>query len=87
MSLSIKNAEAERLARELASETGESVTGAVGIALRERLTRIREGDGVEVARRVTRLREIAKDAGTRWIEPYRTADHGDLLYDDRGLPR
>jgi len=87
MTLSIKNAEAERLARELASETGESVTGAVAIALRERLSRLRDGDEAEMARRVTRLREIAKDAGTRWIEPYRTAAHGDLLYDELGLPR
>jgi len=35
--LSIKSDEADRLARELAAETGESLTEAVVIALRERL--------------------------------------------------
>lgn len=40
MGLSIKNEEAERLARELAARTGESITQAVLAALRERLRRI-----------------------------------------------
>ncbi|MDQ4043975.1 MAG: type II toxin-antitoxin system VapB family antitoxin, partial [Chloroflexota bacterium] len=39
MALSIKNPEAERLARELARTTGESLTQAVTAALRERLVR------------------------------------------------
>jgi antitoxin VapB len=39
MSLSIKNEEAERLARGLATVTGESVTRAVTVALQERLDR------------------------------------------------
>lgn len=41
MTLYIDNPEAERLARELASETGESLTEAVTVALRERLARVR----------------------------------------------
>ncbi|TFV55022.1 antitoxin [Geodermatophilus sp. DF01-2] len=41
MPLSIKDAEADRLARELASATGESLTVAVATALRERLERVR----------------------------------------------
>jgi antitoxin VapB len=41
MALSIKNPEADRLARELAAATGETLTEAVLNALRERLTRQR----------------------------------------------
>ncbi len=39
MALSIKSDEADRLARELTAETGETLTEAVEIALRERLDR------------------------------------------------
>jgi antitoxin VapB len=39
MALNIKSAEADRLARELAARTGESITEAVTKALRERLDR------------------------------------------------
>jgi antitoxin VapB len=39
MALSIKNDEADRLARELAARTGETLTDAVVIALAERLER------------------------------------------------
>ena len=41
MPLSIKNEEAERLARELARETGDTLTGAIVQALREALLRVR----------------------------------------------
>jgi antitoxin VapB len=40
LALSIKHLEADRLARELAAQTGESITNAVVAALRERLARI-----------------------------------------------
>ena len=39
MALNVKNAEADRLARELAKKTGETITEAVINALRERLVR------------------------------------------------
>ena len=41
MPLSIKNPRAERLAREIAKETGESMTQSIIEALEERLERIR----------------------------------------------
>jgi antitoxin VapB len=85
MALNIKNGEAEELARQLAAATGESLTGAVTSALRERLARV-TGDA-EHAERAARLRAISKDASGRWVEPYRSAEHGDLLYDEAGLPR
>jgi antitoxin VapB len=87
MSLNIKNGEAERLARELANATGESLTGAVTQALRERLDRIRRHDTSDAAERLARIQRIGTDAATRWVEPYRSTDHGDLLYDELGLPR
>ena len=40
MPLNIKEPETDRLARELASTTGESLTAAVAMALRERLERV-----------------------------------------------
>lgn len=41
MALSIKSEAADHLARELAAETGESLTDAITIALEERLARVR----------------------------------------------
>lgn len=41
MPLNIKDAETDRLARELAAATGESLTQAIGTALSERLERLR----------------------------------------------
>ena len=84
MSLNIKRDETHRLARELARLTGESVTAAVTAAVRERLDRVRRGEAVGLA---DRLLAIGKDCAARLKEPFRSADHGDLLYDERGLPR
>lgn len=41
VALSIKNAETERLARQVAEEAGESLTQAIERALKERLQRLR----------------------------------------------
>jgi antitoxin VapB len=61
-----------------------ALTGAVTQAVRERLDRLhRERDG----RLADRLLRIGKDCAARLKEPFRSADHGDLLYDKRGLPR
>lgn len=87
MGLSIKNAETELLARQLAATTGETVTRAVAVAVRERLDRLSHDDHSAAPRRAQRIAEIATDAGRRWVEPYRSGDHGDILYDDHGLPR
>ena len=84
MSLNIKSEEARRLARELARLTGESITAAVTEALRERLDRVRRERTVGIA---NRLLAIGKDCAARLKEPFRSADHAELLYDDRGLPR
>jgi antitoxin VapB len=87
MSLNIKNDEAERLARELASATGETVTRAITVAVRERLDRLEHRDQAAVTTRVGLLKRIAADAAPRWVEPQRSSQHGDLLYDESGIPR
>ena len=84
MSLNIKNDEAHRLARELAALTGESMAAAVTEALRERLDRVRRERGGHLA---DRLLAIGKDCAARLKEPFRSAEHGDLLYGEDGLPR
>jgi len=84
MSLNIKNKEAHRLARELAKRTGENMTTAVTEAVRERLDRVRHE---QQARLADRLLAIGKDCAARLQEPFRSADHAELLYDERGLPK
>jgi antitoxin VapB len=84
MGLNIKNPEAHRLAEELAKRTGESMTAAVTTAVRERLDRVRREQEASLA---DRLVEIGQDCAKRLREPFRSTDHGDLLYDERGLPR
>jgi antitoxin VapB len=83
MSLNIKNAETHQLVRELAALTGETQTTAVTIAVRERLDRVRHLREPGLA---DRLLVIGADTAPRIREPLRSADHGDLLYDDQGLP-
>jgi antitoxin VapB len=83
MSLNIKNPEACRLIEELAEATGETLTSAVAIAVRERLERIRRRDeGL-----AERLLAIGRDCAKRFGPEYRALDHDALLYDEDGLPR
>lgn len=84
MSLNIKNEEAHRLAEELARLSGESMTAAVTEALRERLARLKRERAMSLA---DRLMAIGRDCRGRLKEPFRSADHGEFLYDERGLPR
>lgn len=82
MSLNIKDPEADRLARELARLTGETITQTVTIALRERLKR-------EGARSPLSLKDAIMDISRRCAalprHTGRTAD--DIIgYDEDGLP-
>ena len=82
MSLNIENEETCRLAGELAELTGETVTEAIAVAVRERLERQRE-----IAERLKRMRAISKRAA-KLLRPGPSAvEHGDWLYDENGLPR
>ena len=72
------------MAKELARATGESVTAAVSEAIRERLERVRSKSNTDVLERVMK---VARECGPLWKEPCRSMDHGDLLYDEKGLPK
>jgi antitoxin VapB len=82
MALSIKKDEADRLARELARTTGESLTDAVVIALQERLERTRRQPVTGMRQRLRRLVDEVRDMP---VLDTRTADEI-LGYDDHGLP-
>jgi antitoxin VapB len=84
MSLNIKNERTHRLVRELARATGESMTAAVDKAVQERLARVRRDKKGSM---VERLMKISRECGPLWKEPYKSMDHGDLLYDENGLPK
>ena len=84
MSLNLKSQEAHRLVRELAELTGESMTAAVTEAVRERLARVRREKGQSLS---DQLMAIGRDCALRLKEPYKSIDHGDLLYDELGLPK
>jgi len=84
MSLNIKNEETHRLASQLAKITGESMSEAVGRAVRERLDRVRSKSGERLAERMV---EIGKECAKHLKEPFRSRPHGDLLYDEKGLPK
>ncbi|HEY1499791.1 MAG TPA: type II toxin-antitoxin system VapB family antitoxin [Acidobacteriaceae bacterium] len=84
MSLNIKNEHTHKLATELARLTGESITTAVTESVRERLDRVRARKGKGMARR---LLAIADEYSANLPERYRSLDHADLLYDEKGLPK
>jgi antitoxin VapB len=83
MVLSIKSDEADRLARELTAETGETLTQAVEIALRERLDREHARHAASMR---TRLARLAADVSALPTADDRTPDEI-IGYDDAGLPR
>jgi len=85
MSLNIKNAETYRLIRELADATGETMTGAVTQAVRERLERLKGAEGK--AGMAERILAIAADMHARLPDDFFDIEHGDLLYDEDGLPK
>lgn len=83
--LNIKNEHTYELARKLAGLTGESLTEAVTRSVEERLARVERPDAAE---RLRRVQEIADRAAPGFVEPWRSVDHGDLLYDEEtGLPK
>lgn len=84
MPMSIKSLRAERLARELAAKTGESLTGAIEKALEERLRRLQiEQRGARLA---TQVEEILHRVDKLPILDPRTPDEI-VGYDEHGLPR
>lgn len=83
MPSTLAGTDADRLARELATLTGETVEDAVANALRDRLERERRRRGREEL--LARARRVVRDSGPG--EGSATArDPSAFLYDERGLP-
>jgi antitoxin VapB len=83
MALNIKNPTAESLARELAEATGETITDAVIVALRERLDDVRRRRNLEHT--LAAVRKIQERVAAL---PVRDPDFtAEMLYDEYGLPR
>lgn len=82
MALSIKTEEADRLARELAEATHETLTEAVTVALRERLERVRGRQRADIVSRLDRL------TAEYSVLPVHDAHSADEIigYDATGLP-
>ena len=84
MALSIRNLKAEKLARELAAESGETITRAITKALEERLERIRgrsiPTDLEEEIWRISKRCSALPDYDQRSAEAI-------LDYDSIGVPR
>lgn len=84
MALNIKDGETDRLARELAAATGESITVAARRALQERLDRVRAR--AAAAGEDGKLEAIIARGRARSVLDDRSPDEI-LGYDDQGLPR
>ena len=84
MALSIKNDETERLARQVASETGESLTEAIQNALQERWERLKSRrSGHVLAGQVEDLLRRVDALPTLDSRP----EDEILGYDEHGMPR
>ena len=84
MPLSIKSPEADRLARELAAITGETITVAITVAMRERLERQRrKKEDNEVL--IRELMAIADHCASLPVFDTRTEDEI-MGWDENGLP-
>ena len=84
MALSIKSIQAERLAREIAERTGESLTGAIQKALQERLDRLKQQRRSQIV--ASQLEEILRRVDQLPVLDSRAPDEI-LGYDEHGLPR
>ncbi|SNS68994.1 antitoxin VapB [Sphingomonas laterariae] len=82
MNLNIKSPEARRLARAIAERTGQSITHVVIDALRERYAQIERRKG---RASIDEILTIAARVSSQVQAP--SAPHGELLYDEKGLPK
>ena len=85
MSLNIKNDETCQLAGELARLTGETMTGAITVSLRERLEREKRLRNAEALTR--ELHAIGPRCASLLRPGPAAVEHGNLLYDEQGLPK
>lgn len=84
MALSIKAPEADRLVRQLAATTGESMTDAVIVAMRERLER-EQRKREDKQQLIADIMAIAKHCASLPVLDTRTDDEI-MGWDENGLP-
>jgi len=84
MPISIKSPEADHLARKLAATTGESITVAVTVAMRERLAR-EERKREDTAALLEDIRAISHHCASLPVLDTRTEDEI-MGWDENGLP-
>lgn len=84
MALNIKSDKAHHLAAELARRTGKTMTAAVIEALETKIEQINHEQRKSV--RFEELMAIGKRCADRLQQQVRAVDHGDILYDEHGLP-
>lgn len=85
MSLNIKNKEVYQLARELAKLTGRSMTAIVLDALRKERGEIERQEQKDV--KANELMAIGKRCAAHMSQPAVAVEHGDMLYDENGMPK
>lgn len=83
MAISIKSMDTERLAREIAERTGDTLTGAIQKALEERLDRLKKQRRTHIL--ASQLEEILRRVDQLPILDSRSSDEI-LGYDEHGLP-
>lgn len=83
MALSIKDPEADRLAREVAKATGETLTAAVVQSLRERLARVKRRQRRHLS---TEILKIGRRCAALPVQDTRSPEEI-IGYDERGVPR
>lgn len=90
MALHIRQERTEKLAREVAKRTGETLTAAVHKALEERLARLGTQKREDEERMLRDLREISQRSAAAFRATGETRTSTELLdelYDENGLPR
>jgi antitoxin VapB len=63
------------------------MTAAVDGAVQERLERLERVRRTKNGGLAERQLKIAREYAPLWKEPYRSTDHGELSYDEKGLPK
>ena len=83
--ITIDDEHAIHLIEKLADLEGENTTTVVAEAVQEKLDRLQPaGNRKDLAKR---LMELSKRSAPLWNERHLATRHGDLLYDDDGLPK
>lgn len=85
MTLHIKDEKADRLARQLAQATGETLTEAVTRAIEERLGRFRRRSEAEIEARRRAMIEVIEEIKKLPVLDPRSPDEI-IGYDEHGLP-